>query len=56
MKKIGAAAGIALGAIGFALKGSVDEAIKFESAMADVKIYDLFNISHRGLKLNRFIN
>ena len=37
MKKIGAAAGIALGAIGFALKGSVDEAIKFESAMADVK-------------------
>ena len=37
MKTIGAAAGIALGAVGFALKGSVDEAIKFESAMADVK-------------------
>ena len=37
MKTIGAAAGVALGAIGFALKGSVDEAIKFESAMADVK-------------------
>ncbi len=37
IKTIGAAAGIALGAIGFALKGSVDEAIKFESAMADVK-------------------
>lgn len=37
MKTIGAAAGVALGAIGFALKGAVDEAIKFESAMADVK-------------------
>ena len=37
MKTIGAGAGVALGAIGFALKGSVDEAIKFESAMADVK-------------------
>ena len=37
IKTIGAAAGIALGAVGFALKGSVDEAIKFESAMADVK-------------------
>ena len=37
MKTVGAAAGVALGAIGFALKGSVDEAIKFESAMADVK-------------------
>ena len=37
MKTVGAAAGIALGAIGFALKGSVDAAMKFESAMADVK-------------------
>ena len=37
IKTIGAAAGIALGAVGFALKGAVDEAIKFESAMADVK-------------------
>ncbi|EOH1988422.1 phage tail tape measure protein [Campylobacter jejuni] len=37
MKTVGAAAGVALGAIGFALKGSVDAAMKFESAMADVK-------------------
>ena len=37
MKTIGAATGVALGAIGFALKGSVDAAMKFESAMADVK-------------------
>lgn len=37
IKTVGAAAGIALGAVGFALKGAVDEAIKFESAMADVK-------------------
>ena len=37
IKTIGAAAGVALGGIGFALKGAVDEAIKFESAMADVK-------------------
>lgn len=37
MKTLGAAAGIALGAIGFAVKGTVDEAIKFEASMADVK-------------------
>jgi TP901 family phage tail tape measure protein len=37
IKTIGAAAGIALGAVGLGLKGAVDEAIKFESAMADVK-------------------
>lgn len=36
-KTLGQAAGIALGAVGFALKGAVDESIKFESAMADVK-------------------
>jgi TP901 family phage tail tape measure protein len=37
MKTAGAAAGVALGGIGFALKGTIDEAMKFESAMADVK-------------------
>ncbi len=37
IKTVGAAAGIALGAVAYGLKGAVDEAIKFESAMADVK-------------------
>lgn len=49
LKTIGAAAGVGFAAIAVGVKGTVDEAIKFESAMADVKKVVNFD-SPKGLE------